>query len=119
MNGMEERGTVVTSATSVSSAPASSDTERQSFRGTETQGHPALPSSPASSLPPTETASGFQNQSGGLPITECTIIHCVKCFTPISLFHLHSDLMGWPYFYYYYYNSSSRNEKNSREGPLS
>lgn len=74
MNGMEERGTAVTSGTSVSSAPASSYTERQSCRGTETLGHTALASSPASSLSPTEATSGFQNQSGELPIPECTII---------------------------------------------
>lgn len=98
MNGMEERGTAVTSGTSVSSAPALSYTERQSCRGTETLGHTALASSPASSLPPAEATSSFQNQSGELPIPECTIIHCIKWFTPISLFHLHSDLMGWPYF---------------------
>lgn len=86
MDGGEEGGTAVTSGTRVSSAPVSSYTERQSFRAIGTQEHTALPSSLASSLPPTETASGFQNQSGALPITEGTIVHCVKWLTSISYF---------------------------------
>ena len=83
---MEEGSTAVTSETRVSSASVSSYTERQSFRAIGTQEHTALPSSLASSLPPIETASGFQNQNGALPITEGTVVHCVKWFTSISYF---------------------------------
>jgi len=86
MDGVEEGSTAVTSGTWVSSAPVSSYTERQSFRAIGTQEHIALPSSLASSLPPIETAGGFQNQNGALPITEGTVVHCVKWFTSISYF---------------------------------
>lgn len=86
MDGVEEGSTAVTSATSGSSAPVSSYTERPSFGAIRTWEHTALPSSLASSLPPIETASGFQNQNGALPITEGTVVHCVKWFTSISYF---------------------------------
>lgn len=84
---------MVTSGIRVSSAQVSSYTERQSFRAIRTQEHTALPSTLASSLPPAETAIGFQNQSGALPITEGTIIHCVKWF--ISSSHFIFPVTSW------------------------